>query len=113
MDLIYRFIVGGLVVSLFSLIADVLRPKGFAGLFAAAPAVALATLSLALLTEGRPYAALEARSMVVGAIAFFFYALACTYLMSRRHLRASIATIGMLPAWGLCALLFGSLLLAR
>jgi hypothetical protein len=56
MDLVYRFIVGGLVVSLFSVIGDVLRPKGFAGLFAAAPSVALATLSLVILTQGASYA---------------------------------------------------------
>ena len=83
MQLVYRFLVGGLIVSLFAIIGDVVRPKGFAGLFSAAPSVALATLTLTVLTEGKPYAAVEARSMVAGAIAFLFYALACLYIMSR------------------------------
>ena len=44
MELVVRFLVGGALVSLFALIADVLKPKGFAGLFGAAPSVALASL---------------------------------------------------------------------
>jgi hypothetical protein len=39
-----RFFIGGVVVSAFAVIGDVLRPKSFAGLFGAAPSVALATL---------------------------------------------------------------------
>ena len=46
MEFVYRFILGGLIVSLFALIGDVLRPRSFAGLFGAAPLVALATLAL-------------------------------------------------------------------
>ena len=103
MELIERFLLGGLIVSAFAVAGDVLRPKGFAGLFGAAPSVALATLSLTLLTEGKQYAALEARSMVAGAAAFFAYALACVYLMARRHYRAAPTTIAMLSVWGLCA----------
>ena len=56
-----RFLVGGVVVSAFALLGDILRPKSFAGLFGAAPSVALATLSLTLLKEGGQYAALEGR----------------------------------------------------
>jgi hypothetical protein len=41
MDYASRFIVGGLMVSLFAIVGDVLRPKSFAGLFAAASSVAL------------------------------------------------------------------------
>ena len=39
-----RFLVGGAVVSVFALIGDLVKPKSFAGLFGAAPSVALATL---------------------------------------------------------------------
>jgi len=41
-----RFVIGGLVVSVFAICGDVLRPKSFAGLFGAAPSVALASLAL-------------------------------------------------------------------
>src|ERR1700744_3210483 len=44
MEYLVRFLVGGIVVSAFAVISDVLRPKSFAGLFCAAPSLALATL---------------------------------------------------------------------
>ena len=47
------------MVSIFALIADVLRPKGFAGLFAAAPSIALATLGLTVASEDKLYAAVK------------------------------------------------------
>ena len=52
MDYVIRFLAGGLVVSLFAVAGDVLRPKSFAGLFGAAPSVALATLTLAFWKHG-------------------------------------------------------------
>ena len=39
-----RFIVGGAMVSAFATLGDMLRPRSFAGLWGAAPSVALATL---------------------------------------------------------------------
>src|ERR1700683_1837094 len=102
MEWVERFLLGGLIVSAFAVIGDLLRPKGFAGLFGAAPSVALATLSLTLLAQGKQYAALEARSMIVGAVAFLAYALLCVYLMARRHYRAAPTTVAVLPVWGLC-----------
>jgi hypothetical protein len=41
-----RFLVGGAVVSVFAIVGDRLKPKSFAGLFGAAPSVALSTLGL-------------------------------------------------------------------
>jgi hypothetical protein len=73
-QIVIRFFVGGIVVSSFAIIGDILRPKSFAGLFGAAPSVALATLALTVAGDGRLYAATEGRSMIAGAIAFFAYA---------------------------------------
>jgi hypothetical protein len=103
MELVERFFLGGLIVSAFAVVGDVLRPKGFAGLFGAAPSVALATLTLTLLSDGKQYAALEARSMIAGAGAFLVYALVCVYLMAKRHLRSAPTTVALLPLWGICA----------
>ena len=69
--LIFRFVVGGIIVSAFSIQGDLLKPRSFAGLFSAAPSVALATLTLTILTDGKLYAAREGRSMIAGAVAFF------------------------------------------
>ena|ERR1700722_2821583 len=110
MQLLLRFVLGGVIVALFAVIGDVVRPKGFAGLFSAAPSVALATLSLTLVSEGKLYAALEARSMIAGAIAFLCYALVCVYFMAVRHARVAPTTIAALCVWGLCAFLLHRLL---
>ena len=48
----------------FAVFGTVLKPKSFAGLFGAAPSVALATLALTVATDGKSYAAIEARSML-------------------------------------------------
>ena len=83
MEHVIRFLAGGLVVSLFA--ADVLRPKSFAGLFGAAPSVALATLTLAFWKHGGGYVATEGRSMIIGAIALAVYSfLVCQLLMRVR-----------------------------
>ena len=111
MEYLIRFLVGGLVVWLFALTGDVLRPKGFAGLFGAAPSVALASLALTLHSLGKPYAALEARSMVAGAVALLLYVLACLYLMVGKSIRAPAAALSALPIWGISALVLWSLLL--
>jgi hypothetical protein len=110
MQLLVRFVVGGTLVSLFAVSGDVLKPKGFAGLFAAAPSVALATLSLTILTDGKYYAAIEAKSMIAGALAFCAYAVLCVYLMAIKHARAAPATISALLAWGLAAAAFFAVL---
>jgi hypothetical protein len=98
MELVLRFVIGGLVVSFFAVIGDVLKPKSFAGLFGAAPSVALATLGLTITADGKAYAALEARSMIVGACSFFVYAYCCVRVMARHSVRATPASPCGLPA---------------
>ena len=38
-ELAIRFVLGGLIVSAFAVIGDILHPKSFAGIFGAAPIV--------------------------------------------------------------------------
>jgi hypothetical protein len=113
-DLLIRFFIGGIVVSLFAILGDILRPKSFAGLFAAAPSVALATLSLTVHKEGKLYAAFEAKTMILGALAFLFYAILASLVLRRGRLSALTASIALMPVWfgislGLLALLAGKL----
>jgi len=103
-QLIVRFLVGGAIVSAFALLADLLHPKGFAGLFAAAPSVALATLTLTVAAEGPRYAAIEARSMIAGEVAFIAYAVGCTYCLGVRHTRSMPTAVLLLALWGAVAL---------
>ena len=55
-EYVVRFLVGGVVVSAFAMLGDMLRPKSFAALFGAAPSVALATLGIGVHRHGADYA---------------------------------------------------------
>jgi uncharacterized membrane protein (GlpM family) len=103
MQLVLRFIIGGFIVSLFAALGDVLKPKSFAGLFGAAPSVALATLGLTIASEGAIYAATEARSMIAGAVGFCLYALVCSRLMMKEHIHSTWATSSALIVWVICS----------
>lgn len=98
-EILIRFIVGGIVVSIFAVLGDVLKPKSFAGLFGAAPSVALATLALTVSAEGAPYAAVEARSMVGGAIAFCLYACCASYVLMNYRLPAYVSASLFILLW--------------
>ena len=98
-EVVVRFLLGGLVVSLFAMFSDALRPKSFAGLFGAAPSIALATLALTIHKNGRAYAALEARSMMLGACGFLAYAAAVSWMLRRYEVSALTAALATLPVW--------------
>jgi hypothetical protein len=102
-QMLFRFVVGGVVVSFFAMLGDVLKPKSFAGVIGAAPSVALATLGLTILKDGKPYAAIEARSMIAGALAFSIYASVCSRLMLK-GIHALSATAATLALWLACSL---------
>ena len=89
-----RFVIGSAIVSAFAIIGDVVQPKSFAGLFGAAPSVALATLALTVVSDGSSYAAIEGRSMMAGAVAFFIYASLVSRMMMRYKFRATGAFPG-------------------
>ena len=99
MEYLIRFVAGGIVVSVFAVLGDVLRPKSFAGLFGAAPSIALATLSLALWKEGADYVSIEGRSMIVGALALALYSLVVCQLLMRLRWSALAATTNVGLVW--------------
>jgi hypothetical protein len=99
MDYLIRFVVGGFVVSAFAVIGDVLRPKSFAGLFGAAPSVALATLGLAIWKEGAGYVSIEGRSMILGALALAAYSFAVCQILVRLRWSALATTSSAILLW--------------
>lgn len=109
-EYVVRFLVGGVFVSAFAMLGDILRPKSFAGLFGAAPSVALATLGIAVYRHGADYAALQSHAMMAGAIALAAYSVVVCQLLVRVRLRAAPATLVSLVIWTIVA--FGVLTLA-
>lgn len=98
-DYLIRFIVGGTVVSIFAILGDVLRQKSFAGLFGAAPSIALATLGLTIHQHGKAYASEETRSMIFGAIGFLAYAALVSWVLRRYRPPTLLATVFLMPIW--------------
>ena len=69
-----KALVGGLFVTGFAVLGEMLQPKRFAGIFGASPAVALADLLVVALAKGGSMARDAATGMIAGAIAL---AIAC------------------------------------
>ncbi|MEY2411455.1 MAG: hypothetical protein QOD84_61 [Acidobacteriaceae bacterium] len=105
-EILIRFLVGGAVVSLFAALGDLFRPKSFAGLFGAAPAVALATLSLTIADKTTSYATTESHSMIAGALAFFIYASCVSWVLMHHKLNVFLAATAAVPVWFRVALGF-------
>jgi uncharacterized membrane protein (GlpM family) len=74
---------GGLVVVLFALVGEVAKPKRFAGIFAAAPTVALANLTVTALTAGAKDFPAYGLGMLAGTTGFLAYGLVCPLLVDR------------------------------
>jgi uncharacterized membrane protein (GlpM family) len=113
MDMMLRFLIGGMVVSVFAILGDTLKPESLGGVFAAAPTIALATLVLTMHKHGGVYVATEARSMVAGAAAFFAYACVVSFVLMRWRPKALTTAIAALPVWLATAAALWALWLGR
>lgn len=107
---ILRFLIGGIVVSIFAVIGDLFRPRTFSGLFGAAPTIALATLGITYIQKGSQHVAIEGRSMLLGAVALGIYSLATSYLLLKRNWQSLPAAalayvVWFIVSFGLWALL--------
>ena len=85
-------------------LGDTLRPKSFAGLFGAAPSIALATLLITLSHKGAPFAAVEGRSMIVGAFALAAYSWVVCVLLKKFLMSSWTATMAAMVIWFVAAL---------
>jgi len=112
MELLWRFLLGGALVSLFALIGDVVRPKRFAGIFGGAPSVALATLALTAAKSGPLTASLEARSMILSSLGFVLYVWIAERALATGRWSPMLVSLGGLGIWGLAAVAAGLILAA-
>lgn len=81
----------------FALLSEGLSPKRFAGLFGAAPAIALTGLTIVLLDKGSHEAHQNAVGMLAGSAGMIAYAATAVPLL--RRMRASAAAVASLGAW--------------
>jgi uncharacterized membrane protein (GlpM family) len=78
-----KALTGGLLVLAFAAVSKVLKPERFAGVFSAAPSVALGSLAVTLVFTGTKDLAAIGAGMAVGAAAFVVYCLATAPLVRR------------------------------
>ena len=100
---------GGLFVVVFALVSEVLTPKRFAGLFSAAPSVALANLAVIVAVKGHAEAIASARGMLLGAAAFTASAALGAVVARRRRVR--ISSLVVCGTWILVAVPLYALLM--
>jgi uncharacterized membrane protein (GlpM family) len=93
----FKAVNGGLFVVAFSLVGETATPKRFAGLFSAAPSIALASLLITAIASGNAAAKQNSQGMIVGAIALVVATLAGLVLL--RHARAKPAVAGVCAVW--------------
>jgi uncharacterized membrane protein (GlpM family) len=110
MELLWRFLLGGAMVSLFALIGDAVRPKRFAGIFGGAPSVALATLALTAARSGPLTASLEARSMILSSLGFVFCVCVAQRALATGRWPPMLVSVAALGIWGLAAVAAGLIL---
>lgn len=101
--LLFRFLLGATLVSLFAAIGSSFKPKSFAGIFGAAPPIALASLAIASHEHGPVHVQQLARSMALGALALACYSVTCVALLAIRGLPVMASAALAWGSWGLAA----------
>jgi uncharacterized membrane protein (GlpM family) len=92
-----KALAGGLLVVAFSLLAEAVQPKRFAGVFSAAPAIALASLLLTAYLKGTSMALAQTSGMLLGSAAMVVYCAFSLFAVDR--FRALLGSIGAWAAW--------------
>ncbi len=91
-----RVVAAGVLVCAFAVVGELVKPKRFAGIFSAAPSVALASLVVLLVTEGTGRLRPELEGMIVGAVAFVVATMFGVFVIRRAGaLRASLLEVGV------------------
>jgi uncharacterized membrane protein (GlpM family) len=92
-----KAVAGGALVVVFALISEAVSPKRFAGLFGAAPAVALAGLTITVLDKGALDAHESGLGMLAGSAGMVAYAACVVPLLHR--LKSNLASATALVVW--------------
>lgn len=91
-----RGLAGGTLVVLFALVSEAVKPKAFAGIFAAAPSVAVASLAISVIADGADKARMASVGMVVGGVGM---AACCTMAVATipqlRAVKGSLVSVGV------------------
>jgi len=85
-DLVLRFGLAGVAVSLFASLAELIKPKTFSGILGAAPAVALVSVAITFAQRGGGVVREHALGMICGGAGFLAYAFGCVFLTAKTRI---------------------------
>jgi hypothetical protein len=102
-ELLLRFALGGAIVSVFAVVAEVIRPKTLAGIFGASPSIGVATLAIACFQRGGVYVATEGRSMLAGSVCLIAYAATATLIIGRERVPVWLVSVALWCEWAVLA----------
>lgn len=81
--LLLKALVGGLLVVVFAIIGETIRPRRLAGIASAAPSIALASLGITLVVSGVDHARNLSTGMMAGAVGLIAWCLVAAYTVKR------------------------------
>jgi uncharacterized membrane protein (GlpM family) len=96
-------LVGGVFVVAFALVSEAVSPKSFAGIFGAAPSIALASLLVTIADKGAHAAQVQSLSMTFAAVAMVAYCV--TAVVTVDHFGALRGSALAFVAWFVVAAL--------
>lgn len=95
-SLLLKALIGGVLVVIFSLVGESIKPRRHAGIASAAPSIALASLAITLVVSGAASARNLAIGMTAGSMALIAWCLVAGYAVKRYGaLRGSAAATGV------------------
>ncbi len=98
-----KAVAGGVLVLAFAALSETLTPKRLAGVFSAAPSVALASIIVTAVAKGVSDVTAAAHGMVIGAVAFTVYCLLVVPLIRKwGAVRGSAVAVA---GWGIATAL--------
>ena len=97
MTVVAKSLLGGVLVLVFAVVSETLKPKRFAGILAAAPSVAIAGLAVGSAAKGPADQAHAAQTMIAGAVALVVYAAVAVVALRRLGAGKGTAVSGL--AW--------------
>jgi uncharacterized membrane protein (GlpM family) len=96
-----KAVVAGTFVVAFAMLSEMVSPKSFAGIFGAAPSIALASITIIVLHGSVADGRTASFSMIFGAIAMLAYCVAAVITVDR--FGALLGSIYAIAAWGIVA----------
>jgi hypothetical protein len=91
LPILAKGLIAGTFVVIFSVVSHAVAPKSFAGIFGAAPSIALASLTITVLDRGASAGKMQAFSMIFAGLAMVAYCATAVITVDRfGALRGSI-----------------------